>query len=171
MTYNPLDDLDIMALTVWAESRGEGFKGQAAVAWVIRNRWEHPRWWSRNREQWETPRWWSQGRTWIPDDTIAAVCLDPWQFSCWNPNDPNRARLENPKTLQDGSVQAIRSICERVLHSEIPDPTDRSDHYCTTKVARYTSWARGRKPVAVIGNHSFYRIELINPDSSAQWNS
>ncbi len=147
MTYTPFDDLGIMALTVWAESRGEGVKGQAAVAWVIRNRWEHPRWWSRNRDG-------------IPDDTIAAVCLDPWQFSCWNPNDPNRARLVNPKTLQDGSVQAIRGICEQVLRSEILDPADRSDHYCTTKIARYTSWARGRKPVAVIGNHSFYRIEL-----------
>ena len=153
MTYNPLDDLDVMALTVWAESRGEGIKGQSAVAWVIRNRWEHPRWWSRNRDA-------------IPDDTIAAVVRDPWQFSCWNPNDPNRARLENPKTLLDSGVKNIRLICEKVLRSEIPDPTDRSDHYCTTKIARYTNWARGRKPVAIIGNHSFYRIELINTNSA-----
>ena len=147
MTYSPLDDLDVMALTVWAESRGEGIKGQSAVAWVIRNRWEHPRWWSRNRDT-------------IPDDTIAAVCKDPWQFSCWNPNDPNRARLDNPRTLLDGSVKNVRLICDQVLRGEIPDPTDRSDHYCTTKIARYTSWARGRKPVAVIGNHSFYRLEI-----------
>lgn len=147
MSYNPLDDLDVMALTVWAEARGEGIKGQSAVAWVIRNRWENPRWWSRDRDA-------------IPDDTIAAVCKDPFQFSCWNPNDPNRARLDDPKILLEGHVKNIRLICEKVLRSEIPDPTDRSDHYCTTKIARYTNWARGRKPVAIIGNHSFFRLEL-----------
>jgi hypothetical protein len=145
--YNPLDDLDVMALTVWAEARGEGIKGQSAVAWVIRNRWEHPRWWSRHRDG-------------IPDDTIEAVCKDPWQFSCWNPNDPNRRLLDDARTLEHPSLKNIRLICEKVLLSEILDPTDRADHYCTTKIIKYTGWARGRKPVAVIGNHSFFRIEL-----------
>lgn len=147
MTYNPLDDLDVMALTVWAEARGEGVKGQSAVAWVIKNRYLNPRWWSRNKDT-------------IPDDTIAAVCKDPFQFSCWNPNDPNLARLVNPKTLQDVAVQAIRKICEMVLRDEVPDPTYGADHYCVTKIVRYTNWARGRKPIVVIGAHSFYRIEL-----------
>jgi hypothetical protein len=146
--YNPLDDLDIMALTVWAEARGEGVKGQSAVAWVMRNRWENPRWWSRQR---------NDG---ILDDTIAAVCKDPWQFSCWNPNDPSRKLLDDPKLLEQSRMKNIRLICEKVLLGEILDPTDRSDHYCTTKVVRYTSWARGRKPVAVIGLHSFFRLEL-----------
>lgn len=147
MAYNPLDDLDVMALTVWAEARGESVKGQTAVAWVIKNRYLNPRWWSRNKDA-------------IPDDTIAAVCKDPWQFSCWNPNDPNRARLENPATLMRPDVLAIRGLCECVLKDEIPDPTKRSDHYCTTKIARHTNWAKGRKPVAMIGQHLFYRIEL-----------
>lgn len=147
MMYNPLDDLDVMALTVWAESRGEGVRGQSAVAWVIRNRWEHPRWWSRNRDN-------------IPDDTIASVCLDPWQFSCWNPNDPQRKLLVDPKTLERADVKSIRQVCEKVLLSEILDPTDCSDHYCTTKIVKFTNWARSRKPVAMIGNHSFFRIEL-----------
>jgi N-acetylmuramoyl-L-alanine amidase len=147
MAYNPLNDLDVMAKTVWAEARGEDTVGQQAVAWVIRNRYEHPRWWSRHRDA-------------ITDDTIAAVCRDPWQFSCWNPNDPNRSRLDNPKLLEDSAFKAIRQICEMVLRGELPDPTGKSDHYCTTKVARYTNWARGRKPVKVIGNHSFYRLEI-----------
>jgi len=88
------------------------------------------------------------------------VVKDPYQFSCWNPNDPQRARLDWPQTLQDPAVQAIRRLCEQVIRAELPDPTDGADHYCTTKVARYTRWARGRNPVKVIGAHSFYRIEL-----------
>ncbi|MCC8991403.1 MAG: cell wall hydrolase [Streptococcus sp.] len=147
MTYDPMSDLDVMALTVWAESRGESIQGQTAVAWVIKNRWLHPRWWSRHRDS-------------IPDDTIAAVCRDPWQFSAWNPHDPNRQRLEGTKLLSDLSFKAIRKICEMVLRDELPDPTGGADHYCVSKIARYTNWARGKAPVKTIGRHSFYRLEL-----------
>lgn len=147
VTYSDFD-METMALTVWAEARGETPKGQIAVAWVIKNRYEHPRWWSRNR---------NDG---IPDDTIAAVCRDPWQFSCWNPNDPNRVKLADERTLFRDDFKAIRELCVRVLENEIPDPTNTADHYCVTKIVNHVRWAKGRKPCAVIGNHSFFRIEL-----------
>lgn len=142
-------DLDTMALTVWAEARGELPPGQKAVAWVIRNRWENPRWWSRQR---------GDG---IPDDTIAAVCRDPYQFSCWNSGDPQSKRLKDPATLNLADVQDIRVLCEKVL-SESPDddPTHHADHYCTRFVAHKTKWAKTRTPVAKIGSHWFYRIEI-----------
>ncbi|MBK8225358.1 MAG: cell wall hydrolase [Candidatus Obscuribacter sp.] len=150
-TCKPFSDLDLdtMALTVWAEARGEEIIGQRAVAWVIRNRWEQPGWWSRQR---------GDG---IPDDTIQAVCRDPWQFSCWNPSDPQSHRLHEPATLRREDVQSIRSICERVLNeSRDNDPTLGSDHYCTRLIAPHTKWAINRKPTASIGNHLFYRIGL-----------
>ena len=149
MSYNLMDDLDVMALTVWAEARGESVRGQKAVAWVIKNRWQHPRWWSRQR---------GDG---IQDDTISAVCRDPWQFSCWNPHDPNRRALDDPKTQGRVDFQRIRALCEQVLEeSAHDDPTGRADHYCTQSVARFTRWAKGRKPVSVVGNHNFYRLEI-----------
>lgn len=142
-------DLDTMALTVWAEARGEAIIGQRAVAWVIRNRWEQPGWWSRQR---------GDG---ILDDTIQAVCRDPWQFSCWNPSDPQSRKLHDPATLQRDDVQAIYKICERVLSEpRDDDPTLGSDHYCTRSIAPHTKWAISRKPTASIGNHVFYRIGL-----------
>ena len=141
-------DLDTMALTVWGEARGESAKGQIAVAWVIKNRWMHPRWWSRH--SFDS----------IPDDTISAVCRDPWQFSCWNPSDPNRKKLEDSTTKDLDSFIQIRKMCELVLLNEISDPTNTADHYVVTKIANSVRWARGRKPCAVIGNHSFFRIEL-----------
>lgn len=148
MSYKPIDDLGVMSLTLWAEARGESAKGQAAVAWVIRTRYENPRWWSRNR---------GDG---IPDDTIAAVCRDPWQFSCWNPSDPNREKMDSPLTLQRPEMVFIRGICLDVLEDRIPDPTNSADHYCVTRIVNYTAWARKRKPCAVIGNHSFFRLEV-----------
>ena len=142
-------DLTTMALTVWAEARGESREGQQAVAWVIRTRYENPGWWSRQR---------GDG---IPDDTITAVCREPWQFSAWNPSDPNRSRLDNPKTQERSDYKAIRSLCEEVLETtHNDDPTFGSDHYCTTAIARYTRWARGRRPAVVLGGHQFYRIGL-----------
>lgn len=137
------DDLEIMALTVWAEARGEFLTGQSAVAWVIKNRWKNPGWWSR------------------PHHTIRDVCLCPYQFSCWNRNDPNRNRLINPATKQLESYKSIRALCSDVIKSdEADDPSKGSDHYCTKQIAPYTSWAKNRKPTVVIGNHQFYRIGL-----------
>lgn len=149
-TLNVSDaDLDIMALTVWAEARGEGPDGIAAVAWVIRNRFENPGWWSRQR---------GDG---IPDDTIAAVCLDAYQFSCWNSSDPQRSRLLNPATKERSDYKLCRKICLDVLQSPIEDDFVKgADHYCTKAVVRHTRWARGRTPVKVIGNHQFYHIGL-----------
>lgn len=139
-------DLDVMALTVWAESRGETPAGQRAVAWVIKHRWLNPRWWCREK---------GDG---IPDDTIEATCRDPWQFSCWNPSDKQSAKLHDPDTLALPQVQGIRAVCEAVLAEPVESAPHTCDHYCTTKVARHTRWARGRKPALVVGAHSFYRI-------------
>jgi hypothetical protein len=144
-------DLDTMALTVFGEARGEPIPGQRAVASVIRNRWKNPRWWSRD------------ARDGIPDDTVAAVCRDPWQFSCWNPSDPQRKLLDDPDTQHLPSFQRIRQLCEQVLDGKVADNTNGADHYCTVAIIPHTRWARMRKPVAIIGNHAFFRIELSKP--------
>ena len=142
-----LADLDVMALTVWAEARGESPLGMAAVAWVIRNRFQHPCWWSRHA---------GDG---IPDDTLKAVCLAPNQFSCWNPSDPNYTKLINLTTLENPATQRIKTLCQDVLDANPDDdPTHGANHYCTSSVAAKTAWARGHAAVAVIGNHRFYRL-------------
>jgi len=140
-------DLKVMALTVWAEARSESKVGQRAVAWVIRNRFDNPGWWSKARG--------------VPNHTIAAVCLCPWQFSCWNESDPNRKRLDDPATQRRADYLAIRKLCHFVLvDSPVNDPTAGADHYCTQAVVYKTKWARTRTPVATIGAHCFYRIGL-----------
>lgn len=140
-------DLRIMALTVFGEARGESAHGQYAVAWVIRNRFENPGWWSR------------QPNDGIPDDTLAAVCRDPYQFSCWNPENPNRRLLELPKTLERSDFLAILKICTDVIAaSSSEDMTHGADHYCRGDIVQQTRWARNRKPTAVIGSHHFFKI-------------
>ena len=123
-----LSDLDILTLTVWAEARGEPEDGQRAVAYVILNRLAAPKWWSQER---------NDG---IEDNTIKAVCLDPWQFSCWNPGTPAYKAILKPSLLNDSKVLRIRALCEEVM-AEYPnnDLTHGANHYCTHTVAPKTS--------------------------------
>lgn len=135
-------DLSVTAATLYGEARGEGLTGLLAVGCVIRNRVISP------------VRWWGTG--W------AGVCQAPWQFSCWNANDPNRAQLQDlvddpPRGLHqtwDACVLAARAVMVELL----PDITKGADHYCTKAVAAKTAWAKGKTPVASIGNHLFFKL-------------
>jgi spore germination cell wall hydrolase CwlJ-like protein len=126
-----------MARTVWGEARGENTTGRVAVAWVIKNRADHPAWWG---------------------SSIRTVCLAPWQFSCWNANDPNRSKMLDPQIEADPAYRAIKQICIDVLTREVPDTTFGANHYCVTRIAPSTSWAVGKTPTAIIGAHSFYKL-------------
>ena len=68
------DDVLTLARTVWGEARGEGTEGQKAVIHTVFNRFKSGRWYA--------------------GKTIAATCKKPWQYSCWNKNDPNRGKME-----------------------------------------------------------------------------
>ena len=123
-------DLDIAARTVYGEARGESDAGKLAVAWVIRNRVE-------------AETWFGEG--------IAGVCKKPWQFSCWNQNDPNREKLLVLKKDSIGYQQALAAVARALV--SIDDPTDGSRHYHTKAVRPH--WAIG-KPTKIIGNHLFF---------------
>lgn len=136
MDYQP-GDVDTAARTVWGEARGEGSAGMAAVAWVIRNRAANPRWWG---------------------STIKGVCLKPWQFSCWNANDPNASKCR-AVTLDDREFRAAVDICAAVFRGELPDPTGGADSYYDDSI-RPPVWAVGKRPTARIGHLIFYRVVL-----------
>lgn len=127
-----LDDLIIVARTIWGEARGETEQGRLAVAWVIKNRVERGGWWG---------------------TTARAVCLHPWQFSCWNENDPNRAKLEALPTDDPLFQECLWAALSAFLEKE-PDPTDGSCHYKV--IGAPASWAAGKVPVCTIGRHQFF---------------
>jgi spore germination cell wall hydrolase CwlJ-like protein len=141
----PLDraarDLEALTRTCYGEARGENFSGQIAVCWVVKNRVLRPGWWTRER---------GDG---IEDDTIEAACLDPVQFSCWNPGDPNREIiLEAPWT--NPRLRSCLAAATCVYFDWISDPTHGSTHYHTTAVA--PPWSRGKEPVVQFGTHQFF---------------
>src|SRR4051812_25123549 len=100
---NRLNELDILALTIYGEARGETIEGQIAVGNVIRN------------------------RVVALKKTYRDICLADKQFSCWNTNDPNYIilgeaayRLNNLGTI-DTTFNQIMWIAKGLMRNEIKD--------------------------------------------------
>ena len=131
-------DAHWMALTMWGEARGDGEDAMRAVGHVIDNR---------RRSGGHGPH---------ATDTVS----EAWQFSCWNPGDPNRIAMENVDRLRQGSREhdlwlAARRIAGEILAGRSPDSTGGALFYHRVDVA--PAWSRGVAPIRRIGDHLFFR--------------
>jgi spore germination cell wall hydrolase CwlJ-like protein len=138
--------LDTLARTLWGEARGEGEVGMAAVAAVIRNRIDvsaaH------------------DGRYWWGNDWIS-VCRAKAQFSCWNPGDPNRPKLQ---AVDDSDVafSLAKQVAADAIAGRIQDPTFGATSYKVASLPWPQAWGRPRQRLITIGNHAFYNL-LVEP--------
>ena len=112
---------------MWGEARGDGEAGMRAVGHVIDNR--------RRRGR--------HGA--FVTDTVS----EAWQFSCWNPGDPNLAAMLNVDALPANSHerrmwQAARRLAEEILSGRSEDPTGGSLFYHSVDVS--PRWSRGHRP-------------------------
>lgn len=136
----PTSEIVTLARTMWGEARGEidAAAGMSAVAHVVLNRVARQTYWGKS---------------------IEAVCLRPYQFSCWNAADPNRPQLlkvtptNRTYALALQLAQQICSLSETDRARQ--DTTFRATHYHARQIPT-PRWARGRTPCARIGNHIFY---------------
>jgi hypothetical protein len=137
----PVDqnDVDIMARTIFGEARGEADDGKIAVGWVVMNRVAY----AQDRGGY----WWG--------DSIRRVCLKPWQFSCWNSNDPNRSVIERVKSSNPVFNHCLE-IAMQVITRQVPDPADEATHYYAEYISP-PSWVNDATFVTQIGVHRFYK--------------
>lgn len=138
--YTPAE---IVAMTAFGEARGDGRTGMHAVVNVIMNRASRPRWWG--------------------FDPVSC-CLKSskrgvHQFSCWNANDPNRARMLEEVRGQDPRYAVAFALAQTALAGRLPDVTEGADHYYATSMPKPPYWARGRDALKTIRNHIFFRLE------------
>lgn len=136
---NLKDPVEVMARTLWGEARGEPTVGKEAVASVILNR-------VRKAEANGGKYWWG--------GNIIEVCRSPYQFSCWNENDPNYQKLVKVSAENDNDFVLCFFVASWACSDQLSDQTYGSTHYHTTRVN--PRWARGLEPVVQIGNHLFY---------------
>jgi len=135
-------EIDVLARTLWGEARSENTTGMEAVAHVILNRVRY----AQKRG----------GRFWWGHDIIT-VCQRPYQFSCWNPGDPNRKKLMAIDKSDIHFSTALRVARRAVFGQLIDDPTLGADHYHTVNVAPF--WSKGETPLVQIGSHLFFKLE------------
>lgn len=84
--------------------------------------------------------------------TPEQVCLQPKQFSCWNGK--TEADLEHLLKLPQAKTALwLEANLHRLNRAKI----GYADHYHADYVKPY--WAKGKKPVAVIGKHKFFELK------------
>lgn len=131
-------ELTLLMLCIWREARGESADAQHGVGWTIRNRKEKGGWFG---------------------STYAAVVLKPWQFSSFNPNDPNASKLPNP--LSDQSYGPCLIAAKHVYEGTSPDPTGGATHYYDDSLANNPpSWAKSMTRTAKIGRLNFFKEKV-----------
>ena len=133
--FDDLQEIDIVAATLWGEARNQGEQGMRAVASVIENR---------------------RQKGYRHKTSAAAVCLDPWQFSCWNANDPNLARMRRLASQPDAQYLLARQIAAEVQQRTLDDITRKARHYYAASLRPPAYWSRGKTPCVVIGDHLFF---------------
>lgn len=128
-------DLDTLARTIYGEARSELYKfGLApliAIANVVVNR--------KNKKF---------------ANSIHEVCIMPYQFSCWNENDPNKAKIISVTSQNELVFRQCLVVAENVLTEKWPDLTDGCDHYHLCGIKPY--WATYKEPKRIFGSHFFY---------------
>jgi spore germination cell wall hydrolase CwlJ-like protein len=129
------DSIDTLARTIWGEARGCGAAGMRHVANVIVNRANHPAWWGNG---------------------IIGACLQPWQFSCRNPGDPNRVKLL-AVTATDPDFALALGIARQAVAGKLPDATGGADSYYALSMKMPPPWAAKAVRTFADGWHAFFR--------------
>jgi hypothetical protein len=130
-------DRSICAVCVWREARNGGLDGMTLVAHAILNRATDKRW----------------------PNSIADVCLQKFQFSCFNPNDPQVTKYPDERSWRDGEQAIDDALAARA--DGLPDPIDGANHYMTETLYesdKRPSWANfGAETFRGFG-HVFLRL-------------
>jgi hypothetical protein len=145
-----LSPAQVVALTLYGEARGSSEALRTGIASVIATRAKAKR-----------PSWGLSPR---------AVCLKPWQFSCWTPaggaanyaSVMEAARLLESGVLYEGrrALVACLALGRAVVDGTLADTVQGATHYYAPAAMvpknRVPAWAVGLEPVAVIDGTRFF---------------
>lgn len=155
-SFDEVSDDVLLGMLVYGEARNAPDYIQEMIARTVYSRSGKGKWWG------NTPR---------------EVILKPWQYSCFNPNDPNRAKMLNPSAYEPVSVwERCYSSAQRASAQATSGtgPSSGATHFYTCSVSKgkesrtSPSWADGINPVAshewadsqgVLRRIRFYRLE------------
>lgn len=133
------DEVIVLAKTAYGEARGSCDDEVRGVCQVILNRVNKPGWWGRD---------------------IISVCYHPYQFSCWNKDDPNRAILLEV-TFDDKDFQRVLGLALQVYSGKYLNKVGKATNYHTQKnpipgEMWPPTWTRSMHLIAVLQDHLYY---------------
>lgn len=141
-----LSPVSIVALTIYGEADTTSLDAMRDVASVIHNRRETGRW----------------------GTDYQAVCLAPWQFSCWKKEgglaNYNRVRRAARVLWDEGerseALQAAVWVAQGIVSGMLKDSVKCATHYyapaAMVPAGRPPSWAKNQTPVLERAGHRFY---------------
>jgi spore germination cell wall hydrolase CwlJ-like protein len=125
-----------VASVLMGEAWSEGERGMAAVAEVIHQR--------------------TVEKRWTPLRVVSSRRGRVHAFSCVNGTTLGRLiEKYRPEPAFPRALTLARTLCREP--SALPGLTRKANHF--TRADESPAWALGRRPVAVIGRHAFYRLE------------
>jgi spore germination cell wall hydrolase CwlJ-like protein len=132
MNTEDMWNICLLALCIWREARGEPDEAKLGVAFTVKNRVRKPGWWGH---------------------TYPSVILHPYQYSSFNPNDPNAMKFpENDDTVWDECME----IAQEVYEGTASDPTDEAVNYYAASIPE-PEWAKQMHFTVQLGNQKFYK--------------
>ena len=145
VTFGSLSPDKIMALTIYAEARGEPREGKIAVGSVILERVDHRAWDGTN---------------------ITDVCLWPYQFSCFLQGDPNLSMLKSialnwhNEIINNPVLNECWNIAVDLILGKLPRDIKIAEahacQYLTTAAKANTEWWKSMQFVEKVGAQEFY---------------
>lgn len=145
--FDHLSDAQIMALTLYGEARGEPREGKIAVGTVILQRVTH--------------------RDWDGTD-IPSVCLAPYQFSCYLPNDPNYTALKliaadwNRKYIASPSLRECYTVALGLISGTIPQTDILAQNHCCQYVTAAYRLALDRQAAEAAASNQAEQLKKLD---------
>lgn len=140
-----LTDLEVFAATLIGEAESLGEQGMEEVACVILN-----------RSKANLP--------WMGGCNVRQICLQPFQFSCWNNSPDNADRKRILSIATSATVYAPFVLATRIagdaLAGRLADCTNNAVSYFDPRYC-YPRWAKGQAVCYMNGDVWFFNLAAI----------
>lgn len=148
MDTDQFADREIIARTAWGEARSLGHDGMQATINCIQNR------------LLSGVTWWGS--------TLRTICIRPWQFSCWNANDPNRPKLLSVGETDPQYIIAL-GLADSAINGTLVDISNCSDSYYDDRMPSMPVWSTGLEPRFICGTQKYFKTVEWAKDLAAQF--
>lgn len=128
---------DILARLMFGEARSNGDANRIAKAYtaIARSKDKNKRW----------------------SNNLIEVVLEPFQYSCFNPNDTNYVKVWNPEKYDKISWKECQEIAEKILTKKVKNSAPGANHYHDRGPTNRPYWTKGAKLIKVSEGTEFYK--------------